>query len=240
MFNFQAYIDRVKPDGISFQTDISDSTKRQAYEYMMNSPSLTSTDEMELEEQSDKTYEVVLKESRPSIVSDIDSFYKRAILFTPDTEVKLGTYMNYKNVTYLITKTKGNEIYPEVEIEFCNYDFPIEVEKERVEVDRDEFGKPIYELIGEDYSIPSVATSKIYSALDNSQMPLPVGALYVYVPYHKDVKIPINYEFVMYGDTYQVTSAPKTHLLKDENGELYGYLELRSQRKDDIEKGVVI
>lgn len=236
MHRFQTYIDRVNPDGITFQNSVSDSTKRQVYEYMMNSPSLVSTDVMEIEEQSDKTYKLVLKESKPSIVSDVDSFYKRTILFAPDSEVKLGTYMNYKDDTYLITKTKGNEIYPQVDIQFCNFDFLIEVEKVRIEVRKDPQGRPVYDYIGTDYYIPSVATSKIYSTLDNSQIPLPVGALYVYVPYHEKIDIPVNVEFEMHGDTYQATTVSKVNLLKDENGKLYGYLEIRGQRKDGEKK----
>lgn len=232
---YKAFRDRVQVAGYTYQDSMQNSSKQLQHDHIMSSPTRATTDEMELVKQPNKTFKVETKESHYSIVSDVDSFYKRLILFLPDTYIELGSYVNYKNDTYLVTLTKGNDIYPEVEVQYCNFSFPVEVEKERIEVGKDEFGRPIYDYIGEDYTIPSVVTSKIYSALDNSQMPLPVGALYVYVPYHKDIVIPINYEFVMYGDTYQVTSAPKTHLLKREDGSLYGYLELRGQRKDDDE-----
>lgn len=230
---YKAFRDRVRVNGSTYQEGVQGSSKQLQYTHIMTSPTRSSVDEMKLVKQKDGTFELELKESRYSIVSDIDSFYKRVILFLPDTVIKLGTYIQHKDDFYLVTKTKGNEIHPETEIQFCNFDFPIEVEKEKIMVGRDPFGNPIWDEIGKDYTIPSVATSKIYSALDNSQMPLPVGALYVYVPYHEDIHIPINYEFTMYGDTYQVTSAPKTHLLKNKDGTLYGYLELRGQRKDD-------
>lgn len=230
---YKAYIDRVKPDGISFQTDVQGSSKRKAYEYIMGSPALSHVNEMELVKQSDNTFTVEPKKTHPALVSDKDSFYERIILYLPDTHVKLGTYIKEKDDLYIVTLEKRNPIYPETEIKYCNFDLPIEVEKTRVEIGRDEFGKPVYEYIGEDYTIPVATTSKMYSALGNSQVPLPVGAIYMYTPYHKDINIPTNYEFLMYGDTYQVTSSPKTTLLEDEDGVLYGYLEVRCQRKDD-------
>lgn len=231
MSKYQAYIDRVTASGNTYQEDVMNSTKRQAYEYIMSSPTLVSIDEMELEEQSDKTFELKLKESKSSIVSDVDSFYKRTILFTPDDGVRLGSYMDYKGRTYLVTKTKEDEIYPQADVEFCNYEILIKGKDERFEIGKDEFNKPEYEYIAvPDFTIPCVATSKIYSILDNSQIPLPEGAINIFLPYHKEINVPINYEFDVHGDTFQVTTINKTNLLKDVNGELYGFIEIRGQR----------
>lgn len=199
---------------------------------ILNSPTLTSVDEMELVEQLDRTYELKLKESKPSIVSNVDSFYKRTVLFTPDDGIKLGSYLNYEGKTYLATKIKGNDIYPEAEIEFCNYEFTIKGIETEIEIGKDKFDKPEYEYITTpDYSIPCVATSKIYSTLDNSQIPLPVGALYVYVPFHEDIEIPVNIEFMVHGNQYKATTVEKIGLLKDAFGKWYGCLEIRGQRE---------
>lgn len=233
MSDFSAFRGRMNAGGNDRRESFMNSTKRQVYNYIMNSPSRRTVDEMELVEQADKTFKLMQKESKYSIVSDKETFYKRTILFLPDEGVRLGSYLQYDNKTYLTLDISDVDGYPQAFVDFCNFELLIEGEETRVEVDRDPQGRPIYENIRHDYSIPSVATSKIYSTLDNSQMPLPVGALYVYIPYHEKINVPINYEFDMYGDTYQITSAPKVNLLKDENGELYGYLEIRGQRKDE-------
>jgi hypothetical protein len=234
MSKYQAYVDRVTSNGInnSFQEDMSSSSKRQAYENLLTSPTLTSVDEMELVEQSDKTYELKLKESKPSIVSDIDSFYKRVVLFPPDDGVRLGTYISHQGKTFLTTKIKGNEIYPEAEIEFCNYELLIKGKSEKIYVGEDVFNKPEYEYITTpDYTLPCVATSKIYSTLDNSQIPLPVGALYLYIPYHEEIDIPVNLKFMVHGNQYTATTVEKIGLIKDKNGEWHGCLEIRGQRE---------
>lgn len=235
MSDLSAFYGRMNAGGTDHRESFMSSTKRQVYNYIMNSPSRRTVDEMELVEQADKTYKLMHKESKYSIVSDKETFYKRTVLFLPDEDTKLGSYLQYDNKTYLTTNISDVDGYPQAFVEFCNFELLIKVEKIKIQVGTDNFGKPVWEYIGEDYTIPAVATSKIYSTLDNSQMPLPVGALYIYIPYHEKIDIPLNYEFDMYGDTFQVTTVSKVNLLKDDNGDLYGYLEIRGQRKDDDE-----
>lgn len=234
MNDFSAFYGRMNASGIDRRDSFMNSTKRQVETYIMNSLSRRTVDEMELVEQANKTFKLMHKEAKYTIVSDKDTFYKRTILFRPDEDTQLGSYLQYDNKTYLTTNISDVDGYPQAFVEFCNFELLIKVEKIRVEVGKDNLGRPIYDYIGEDYTIPSVATSKIYSTLDNSQMPLPVGALYVYIPYHEKIDVPVNSEFDMYGDTFQVTTVSKVNLLKDENGKLYGYLEIRGQRKDDV------
>lgn len=234
MHKYQAYISRVKPDGITFSDDTRNSTKRQAFESIMSSSTLSLVDEMVLVEQLDKTYKLELKETKPSIVSDIDSFYKRRILFTPDTNIRLGSYIEHRDKMYLLTKVNDDDIYPDAEMEFCNYEFLIKGKEDKIQIGMNEFNKPKYEYFTQpDFTIPCVATSKQYSALDNSQMPLPTGAVYVYIPYHEKVIVPVNYEFNIHGDNYKVSSSSKINVLKDQWGNSQGYIEIRGQRRQN-------
>lgn len=227
---YDAYRARVQAVSYTNQDDLIASTKRQAHASMMDSPNLVVVKNMVLEEQEDKTFMLSAREYKPSIVSDVDSFYKRKVLFTPDGGIPLGSYLEHRDKTYLVMKVNDDDIYPGAEMEYCNYEIEIKGEKVKVEVGKDDLGNAKYSSHQPKYKIPCVATSKIYSILDNSQIPLPEGAINIYLPYHENVKIPVNYEFVIYGDTFQVTTASKINLLKDRMGILHGFLEIRGQR----------
>lgn len=233
MGKYDAYIARVNINGNTFQEDIRNATYHQAEEFLMNSPARETVEVMQLIKQSDNTFRIEPKENKYCIVSDdrAEPLYKKTILFSPDEQVKSGTYIKYRGKVYLVTVNKDVEFYPESVMELCNYDVIIKGEKKRVQVGVDEFGKPKYEIISTpDYLLPSVYDDKIYSALDNSQISNPVGATMLYLPYHKEINIPVNYNFIVHGDNQQVTTIGKSKLLKDENGEWYGCLEVRLQR----------
>lgn len=230
MDDFKAYRDRVRAISYSSQDNLITTSKRQAHTNMMDSPNLVVIKNMVLEEQLDKTFILNTREYKPSIVSDIDSFYKRKVLFTPDGGIPLGSYLEHRDKTYLVTRIVDDDIYPVAEMEFCNYELLIKGEKVRVETGKDDLGNAKYSSHQPKYKIPCVATSKIYSILDNSQIPLPEGTINIYLPYHENVKIPVNYEFDIHGDTFQVTTVSKINLFKDRMGTLHGYLEIRGQR----------
>lgn len=227
---YDAYRARVQAISYTSQDDLIASTKRQAHASMMDSPNLVVVKNMVLEEQEDKTFILSAREYKPSIVSDVDSFYKRKVLFTPDGGIPLGSYLEHRDKTYLVMKVNDDDIYPGAEMEFCNYEIEIKGAETRVQVGVDSFKRPQWSIITPEYSIPCVATSKIYSIIDNSQLPLPEGAMNVYVQYNENIVIPVNHKFEVHGDTYKVTTVSKINLLKDRSGGLVGYLEIRGQR----------
>lgn len=235
MSKYSAFYGRHR--GLSKQEAIISSTKNKAYNYIMGSPSRRTVEYMGLVEQTDKTYKAVSMEDKYSIVSDKETFRKRDILFLPDEGVELGSYLKYDNKIYLATGISDVDIYPQAFVEHCNYELLIKGDKTKVIVDYDERGRPMYDYVGsEDYTIPCVITSKIYSALDNSQMPLPTGAIMVYVPYHKEIDIPINHDFQVYGDSYKVTTVSKSDLIKNDSGKTIGVLEIRGQREQGVDE----
>lgn len=232
---FEAFRGRVQADGIDHREGFRNATKRQIHNYIKNSPTRVSVEHLELVEQDDKTWTLETTEVKDAIVSDKETFYKRTILFPPDEGVKLGSYMQYDNKVYLATGISDVDGYPQSFVEFCNQIIKVKGEKTEILTGKkDALGRPEKKIVQSEYNIPCVATSKIYSVLDNSQIPLPEGAIMIYIPYHEKIDIPINYEFHIHGDTYQVTTVNKINVLTDENGMKYGYLEIRGQR--DVNK----
>lgn len=234
MSKYNAFRNRVKASGETHLDGFRNSTKRQVRNYILNSPTRSTVEVLQLEEQLDKTYKLITAESKVAIVSDKETFYKRTILFLPDEGVQLGSYVKYDNKVYLAMGVSDVDGYPQSFVEFCNQTIKVKGEATRIPDGKDALGKPKYKTVHVEFDVPCVATSKIYSVLDNSQIPLPEGAIMIYVPYHEKIDIPTNYEFHIHGDTYQVTTPNKINVLTDENGVKYGYLEIRGQR--DVNK----
>lgn len=237
MGRYDAYRGRVGIDGglgdEAFQIGTRNSTKRQAYELIMASPTRVKIDVMKLVLQVDSTYKLTLKETKYCIVSDVDSYDKRAVLLLPDESIKVGTYVRYRDKIYLTSSMKDNDEYPELEMLFCNYFIDFDGTTTRVRDGEDVFGEPNYVYSKtEGFSLPAVFTTKIYSALDNSPIPLPVGALYIYAPFMKEIPLKVNREFLVHGDKYKATTVNTIGLLQDTyTGEWYGKLEIRTQRE---------
>lgn len=219
MSDYQFYLDRL---GISAgvktsQDAIRESTKRQNYSFILNSPSKSPVrlnDELE---------------ELPCIVSNKDSFNIRLFLFLPDTKVEVGDYVHHDTFTYLATDRNRNDIYPELTGELCNEMFRVKgltVRQESEEVD--DFGRPIYEDVSEEYDIPCVMTTKTYSTADNSAIPLPEGAMIVKIPYKEDMIPKQNDEFKIWGEDYQITDVSLVNVIHG-----IGYVEIRLAREVD-------
>lgn len=235
MSKYSAFYGRMSANGSSSNADrVADITKRRTHKLIMNSPTRRTVEHMELVEQADKTLVLMHKEDKPSIVSDKETFYKRTILWLPDEGVQLGSYLKYDDKIYLATNISDIDFYPQAYVDYCNHEIEIKGESERIIVEYDNLGRPHYKDYTPKFKIPVVITSKIYSVLDNSQMPLPEGAVILHVPYHEKVNIPVNYEFQFQGDNYQVTTVNMVNVLTDKDGNKYGYLEVRGQK--DVKK----
>lgn len=231
MSKYSAYIKRVQAGGKTHLDGFRNSTKRQIRNYILNSPSRSTVELLQLEEQPDKTYRLTTAESKIAIVSDKETFYKRTILFLPDEDVQLGSYVKYDNKTYLVTNISDVDGYPQAFVEYCNYRLDIKTgETVRIQTGVDERGRPIWDYIEKTITLPCTVSSKIYAVLDNSQIPLPEGAIMIQLTYHPDININVNDEFVIHGDKIQITTVSKDDLLFDDVNGLYGFYTLRGQR----------
>ena len=231
MSKYSAFRNRVKASGETHLDGFRNSTKRQIRNYIQNSPSRSTVELLQLEEQPDKSYELTTAESKMAIVSDKETFHKRTILFLPDEDVRMGSYVKYDNKTYLVTNISDVDGYPQSFVEHCNYSLEFKTgETTRVQTGVDERGRPVWDYIEKTIPLPCATSSKIYAVLDNSQMPLSEGAMMIKLTYHPEVKIDVNDEFVVHGDKVKITTVSKDDLLFDDNGDLYGFYTLRGQR----------
>ena len=216
MSYLDAYRERVSPNGASMKDAIQNTSKRQAINYIMDSPTLT---HIRLNYNVDST---------PVIASDKEMFHKRTYLFLPDTKVNVGDYIHQTdNTTYLAVDQKKDDIYPQLIAELCNETFLFVTEGVRTIIGYDDFKRPIYRQVGAKMlNIPCVMTTKVPSMIDNSAIPLPEGAMIVKIPYVVDQIPPVNYVF-KYQDklNYKVTNISYENVI---NG--VGYVEMRLQR----------
>lgn len=193
---------------------------------------VTKSNQERLIRESPSNAEVVIdggEEILLSIVSDIETFRRRRFLFLPETEVRVGSYIDYENMRYLATDRKVDNlnIYPELFGEICNEEFPISMGvTEEFTGEYDWQGKPIYKEIEEIIYVDCVFTNKVYSARSNSEVPLPSGAMIVKLPYVKDQKIPLNFTYILRESQYKVIDVVQENVIND-----IGYVEVHLQRE---------
>lgn len=216
MSYIDAYKARVNTSGASMQDAVKNTTKRQAINYIMSSPTLSYVR---------LNYNV---DSTPVIASDKEMFHKRTYLFLPDISVNVGDYIHQTdNTTYLAVDRKKDDIYPQLIGELCNETFLFVTEGVRTIIGYDDFKRPIYRQVGAKMlNIPCVMTTKVPSMIDNSPIPLPEGAMIIKIPYVVDQIPPVNYVF-KYKDelSYKVTTVSYENVINN-----VGYVEIRLQR----------
>lgn len=214
MSDFQAYRDRVNAMGNSIQESVINNSKQLTTEQILNSPSLKYV------KLNDGTVDL------PCIVSDKDSFNKREFLFVPDTIINVGDYIHYDTFTYLATDRNRDDIYPELTGELCNETFSFVNGTTRIPNGTDDFGRPIYTDIEEIVSVPCVMTTKIYSTVDNSAIPMPDGAAMMRIPYVSTAIPKINENFTHRESQYTITTISYEYVLAET-----GFIEIRLQRE---------
>lgn len=212
--SYESYKARINAYGGNIQESTSRASKYSQEQQILHSPSLKYVkinDEVTL---------------RPCIVSDVETFDIRKFLFIPETKILKGEYIHYENYVYLVTKHNTDDIYPEAIGELCNSLFTLTLEGQRVEVGRDDFNRPIYDFTDSTtYNIPCVLSTKIYSTVDNSPMPLPDGSIMIKIPYKIGQIPPINYTFDYRGNPYKVTTIEYDNVINEK-----GFIEMRLQR----------
>lgn len=234
MADYSAYFNRLNAQGVSHQEAMKNTTKRLAEQNIMNSPSRVDVDVLKLERnEQDETFEIVHDETQVAIVSNKQSFYRREVLVLPDVELKMGMYLTYEDMYYLVTESNIDVIYLNSLMLLCNNMLELVGKTERVRNGADDFGRPIWKETQKTYKIPCSIESKEYSIAERSPIPLPDGVINISIPYHKDIKVPINYLAQFNGESYQVTSVNYEKVINKIGGEKYGYVVLRGQRVVD-------
>ncbi|MFS0643678.1 hypothetical protein [Siminovitchia sp. 179-K 8D1 HS] len=213
MSKYQAYRSRVQASGKTSGESLRNSTKIQQADYFMSSPSLSYVRLNNEESLS------------PSIVSDENRFLKRRFLFLPDTVIKNGMYIEHDNFIYLITESTTDDIYPQAFAEICNDTFKVVTGTKKVEIDRDDFNRPIHEYIEEYKLVHCVLTTKAYSTAENAAIPLPDGTMLIKIPYNPNCKVSLNYLIEKREQKFKVTNVSYENVLNE-----IGYIEITLQR----------
>ena len=213
---FSTYRKRVQATGETVREATEYSTKRQMVNYILDSPSL-------------KYVFIDMQETLPvpTIINDVRTYRERKFLFLPDMNVNVGDYITYQNMTYLATDKNFSEVFPQLQGELCNADFPIHTEERRVKIGTDAMGRPIYKTEIFTISKPCVMTDKIYSQANNSPIPLPDGAIIVKLPYStEDSHTPkVNSTVELNGNHYKVSLISNEFVVYQ-----VGYIEVQLQR----------
>lgn len=212
---YDAYRKRVNPKNSAtpMQDTIKDTTKRQQTNLMLNSPSLS---HITLNDEAT---------ARPAIVSDIDTFHKRRVLFLPDSVVNVGDYVKIQNDTYLATDMKKSEIHPELFVELCNETYILD-KSTKVVVGKDSMGRPIYDIIENKIPLPCVLNTKGYTVAENAAISLPDGSAIVKLPYRTDLTIKVNDKLAFQNRSYEVRNISMDEVYKEK-----GYIEIQLQRE---------
>lgn len=215
-----SYRKRVLSQGGNVAEATQYETKRLQIEYILSSPS-----------RSDVHINMDEVNSYPCIVSDIDTFNIRRFLFLPDMKVYMGDYISHDGFLYLAIGQTTDDKFPQLICRLCNFDFPIKSEEIKTIIDHEANGKPIYKTTTIHIIKPCVMTSKIYSIADNSSMPLPEGAMTIYLPFIENEPLPeINQTITVRQAEYKVTDLIYEKVIKFDGAIEKGYLEVRLQR----------
>lgn len=169
------------------------------------------------------------------IPTNVDTYETRKFLFLPDTKIYKGDYINYDSFIYLVISENRSSIDPQATARLCNYDFPLREEtiKTGEIAGYHPNGKPIPKTKTIYHTKPCVMTSKIYSSAENSSIPLPDGAMTIYLPFVVDDHLPeLNQKITYRQSQYKVTDLIFQNVFKFDNVEK-GYVEIRLQRESN-------
>ena len=180
--SLSSYRKRVLSQGKSIAEATADDTKRLQVEYILNSPT-----------RSDVLVNMDETVSYPCIVSDTKTFQMRRFLFMPDTKVYMGDYICHDGFIYLVTDQTTDTKFPQCFAQVCNFDYPIRTETNKILIDREPNGKPIYKTETITITKPAVLTENNYTVIDDNPIPLPDSTTRIYLPYlPNEIPLEIN------------------------------------------------
>lgn len=155
-----------------------------------------------------------------------DSNYQMAKIITQADKLKRGEMIVVGDTSWLVTTVpEDNGIYKKAEITLCNETVPMVTGSERVEVGRDDRGRPIYDYIETTEDVPVIFTERGLSAIKNDVVTVPDGFAEVYLKYNTEITIAINTVLTFKGKSFKVTDYDYEQVIGTT-----GLLKLRLQR----------
>lgn len=163
-----------------------------------------------------------------AIVNKTNTYNRKKIHFKKDYEVQIGSVATFKDMKYLLLEADEDEIDSFGIMEECNHFLEIETGKvEKVEVGKDEFGRPVYEDVYVTKDEPCIVRDKYYSSNYNTALPLPDGKLEVLMKYQEVHNVGINEDIRLYDKKYKVADIGYTDVI---NGQ--GVMKIHAERRD--------
>lgn len=193
----EKYIKRLNDEGVNSKDAYLNQSKIIAKQQILNSPNLYNV-YLNLDETV--TYYCIAR--------DKGSYEKRKFIFLPDTEVNLGDYITQDNLVYLLTGKDTNEVTPQFIGDFCSAEFPVKYADQKVEIGKDDLGRPVYDIIeGEVKMLPCVPKMNDAStsiADTNNPINLLDNQVMITIPYTEAPSIKYNEKFKLFNDTYRI------------------------------------
>lgn len=164
-----------------------------------------------------------------TIINRTNDYNIKLIHFRRDYDAKVGSVITFQDKRYLLLETDEDVIYSFGKMEECNNVFKVQNgEAERVQIDTDRFGRPIYDYVVNYIDTPCIVRDKYYSATENTQLPLPEGKLQIVLKYQESPNIEINKEFEMYGKPFKIADISYTDVVDG-----IGIMTIHAERRDD-------
>lgn len=167
----------------------------------------------------------------PCVPTDVDNYHIRKFNFIPGVKVWRGDYICHDGFVYLTTDQNTDKIALTVWAQECNFDFPIIIGEQEVQVGTKPNKEPIWETKYTYMVKPCVMTSKVYSAISNSSVNLAEGSMVVYLPYIEGEPLPRqNQEIDFENAQYKVVDFNYENVTLFNGKCRRGYIEVKLQR----------
>jgi hypothetical protein len=144
---------------------------------------------------------------------------EKSLLFTPNTNVDIGSVVNLNSHHYLIMDFQGegiNEIYPSATLKLCNATYPIKLNKISVLKGHNQLGKPIYEETYQfDRTEPCIVETGSITTDTDKQLVIPNNSILITIKYQQSDTLKENYEFTMYNDKYKIVNIDHTKVINE-------------------------
>jgi len=139
-----------------------------------------------------------------SIVTQDNQYDEKIINFRSDSNINIGSVIDYKSQNYLLLSFFDNEIFPKGKMKLCNSTYPLPSEITRTIKDYNQFGEPIYtETVGEPTLLPCIVETTITSDNSDEAINLPTGQIQITIPFTEHEAIGNGVNFFMYGSEYE-------------------------------------
>ena len=146
-----------------------------------------------------------------AIITNKTESNKKNIFFRPDATVNMGSYVEYKNRTYLLMDYLDRELDPKGLMAVCNNTLFLKNEPVKTQTGTDRFGRPEYDLVyPPDTPLPCIVDNSITTNDSDQPIRLPDNQLQVTIPYTEHPDIKEGKKFQMYGREYEISGIDET------------------------------